>query len=201
MLERLLRSRAEVAVLGIVLFSDGLHLREIARRAGVSPSEAKHELDALAALGVLAKTAKGNLVLYELNPKCPFISELKGLYLKTEGPIPLLKKELGRLKGLRYAFVYGSFAGGNFTERSDIDLLVIGDVGEGEVDRACFEVQKKTMREINYILWSEGDFSKKLKEGGAFVSSIVKEGKIWLVGDGNEFERDAAKAGNPKGRA
>ena len=201
MLEKLLRSKAEVAVLGIVLFNDGLHLREIARRAGVSPPEAKRELDSLVGLGALAKAKKGNMSVYTLNSSCPFINELKGLYLKTEGPIPLLRKELGRLGGLRHAFVYGSFASGNFTERSDIDLLVIGNIESGGLDKACFDVQKETAREINYILWNEKDWCKKLKEGGAFVSSIIKNGKIWLAGDEDGFKRDVGEAGNTKGRA
>ncbi len=188
-------------MLGVALFLDGLHLREIARRAGVSSYEAKRELDALVQLGALTKAEKGNMSIYALNPNCPFINELKGLYLKTEGPIPLLKNELGKLAGLRYAFIYGSFASGNFSERSDIDLFLAGNAGEGEADRVCFEIQTKTMREINYILWSEADLRKKLKESSAFVSSLVKKEKIWLVGDENEFERDAAKAGNPKGGA
>lgn len=194
MLERLLRSKAEVAVLGIVLFSDSLHLREIARRAGISPPEAKRELDSLVGLGALAKATKGNMSVYTLNPACPFINELKGLYLKTEGPVPLLRKELSKLEGLEYAFVYGSFASGNFSERSDIDLFLAGDVKVGETDRICFDVQKKTLREINYILWSDADLKKKLREGSAFVSSLVKKEKIWLVGDADGFERIAEKA-------
>ncbi|HII53879.1 hypothetical protein COT30_04500 [Candidatus Micrarchaeota archaeon CG08_land_8_20_14_0_20_49_17] len=201
MLEKLLRSNAEVAVLGVALFSEGLHQREIARRAGVSPSEAKRELDSLVKLGALAKKEKGNLSLYSLNPRCPFIAELKGLYIKTEGPIPLLKKELSSLAGLRHAFIYGSFAGGNFTERSDIDLFLAGDVEAEQVDSICFAVQKKMLREINYILWSEADLGKKLREGGAFVSSLVNKKKIWLVGDAGEFERYAEKARNRKGGA
>lgn len=40
-LELLLRSTAEAKVNRVVLFSDGLHLREIARRAGISSFEAK----------------------------------------------------------------------------------------------------------------------------------------------------------------
>ncbi len=194
MLERLLRSRAEVAVLGVVLFSDGLHLREVARRSGVSPYEAKRELDLLERIGMLSKSQKGNLSIYELNPLCPFVPELKGLYLKSEGAIPLLREKLLQLPAIKYSFVYGSFASGDFTERSDMDLLVIGGVSAEELDRVCFDVQKKTGREINYILWSGGDLTKKVREGGAFILSIVKKEKIWLAGDEDGFERDAKKA-------
>ncbi|MCK4319010.1 hypothetical protein KAW38_00370 [Candidatus Micrarchaeota archaeon] len=85
MLERLLRSKAEVSILGIVLFQEGLYLREIARMASLSPSEAKKELDNLVSLGVLRKKRHGNQVFFSLNANCPFLDELKGLYLKTEG--------------------------------------------------------------------------------------------------------------------
>src|SRR3989338_10104163 len=122
MLQLLFRSKAEVAVLGIVLFSEGLHLREISRRADIAPSEAKRELDTLVKAGVLIKTPKGNLSTHSLNQKCPFLKDLKNLYLRTEGAVPLLHDELRRIRNLRFAFVYGSFASGRFTERSDVDL-------------------------------------------------------------------------------
>jgi len=194
MLQLLFRSKAEVAVLGIVLFSDGLHLREIGRRAGVSPPEAKHELDNLMQAGVLINTPKGNMSAYSLNEKCPFLNDLRNLYLRTEGTVPLLHAKLGKIPGLRYAFVYGSFASGRFTARSDVDLMVIGDVDHKEIDSICFNTQKKTLNEINYIIWSNEDFRKKAKEQGAFIKSIMKNRKIWLAGDEDEFERDAKKA-------
>lgn len=194
MLERLLRSKAEVAVLGIALFSDGLHLREIARRADVSSYEAKRELDNLVKIGVLNRAVKGNLSIYSLNHLCPFVNELRNLYLRTEGIIPLLKSELNKLTGIKHAFVYGSFATGDFVEKSDVDLFIVGNAEAEEIDSVCLDVQKKTLREVNYILWSMADFRKKLKEGGVFISSLISKKKIWLVGEENEFERDAEKA-------
>lgn len=189
MLQYLIRSKAEIAVLGIVLFSEDLHLREIARRAGVSPPESKRELDYLVKLGLLNKSIKGNMSIYSLNPICPFLLEIKGLYLKTEGAVPILKKGLLTLHGVRYAFVYGSTARGSFTEKSDLDLLVIGEVNHNELDKLCFEVQRKTGKETNYILWNLTDFKKKILDKGAFLSSLLKNEKIWLAGEENEFKR------------
>ena len=51
MLEKLLHGKAEVNLLGVVIFIDGLHLREIARKVGISSSEAKRELDILVSAG------------------------------------------------------------------------------------------------------------------------------------------------------
>ena len=83
MLERLFRSKAEVSVLGVVLFSESLHLREIARRAGISSSEAKKELDSLVDLGLLFTERKGNLVLFYTDRRCDFLDDLRNVFVKA----------------------------------------------------------------------------------------------------------------------
>lgn len=187
MLEKLLRSGAEVKLLGVVLFNDGLHLREIARRADIFVSEAKKELDTLVSLGVLGVQRKGRMAFYYANVACPFLKDLRRLYLVTEGFVPMLKKALSGINGIGFAFVYGSIAAGDFREKSDVDVLVVGSAGEDAVSEAILSVQKKTGREINFVLWTKRDFSKKLKERGSFINSLIKGRKIWLMGDGSEF--------------
>ncbi len=100
MLEKLFRSKAEVKVLGIVLFEDGLHLREIARRAAVSPYEAKKELDNLIALGILIKEKQGNQLLFRSYPSCPFLEDLRSIYRKTEGVFKELKNAVSARKSI-----------------------------------------------------------------------------------------------------
>lgn len=187
MLEKLFRSKAEVSVLSITLFEENLHLREISRRAKVSPYETKRELDNLVSLGILLIEKKGNLSLYRTNPACPFLSELKSLYLKTDGALALLRKELQKLSGIEYALVYGSMAKGTYSEKSDIDLLVIGSIEESPLEALALRLQKILKREINYILWSERDYRSKMKEGGSFISSLLSSPKIMLVGDEDGF--------------
>ena len=189
MLELLLRSKAEVKILGVVLFEEGLHLREIARRAHVSPSEAKNELEKLFKMGILEKSRKGNLILFSLNPKCSFPNELKMLYLKTEGIVPEIKKTFQKLDKIEFAIVYGSMAKGTFNEKSDIDMLVIGSIDEDELTKQIFKLQQKTGREINYILWSKNDFNRKLKEKGSFIKSLMDDKKIFIKGDLSGFKR------------
>jgi len=187
MLEKILKSKAEVNILGIVLFSEGLHLREIARRAEISSYEAKRELDNLIQLGVLRKEKKGNLVLFYSNPECPFLFELRNLYLKTEGIFAILKEKLP--KNLKYALIYGSMAKGDFNEKSDVDLLLIGDINEQKIESKILEIQKKVGREINYILWTEQELKQKIKRKGGFIKSILKNPIIMIIGDKNEFIR------------
>jgi predicted nucleotidyltransferase len=212
MLEKLLRSNAEVKVLGVVLFSDGLHLREIARRAEVSPSEAKRELDSLASTGILKAEKKGNLVLFYKNGSCPFLAELRGLYLKTEGIFSELGKALAEIKGIKFAFGYGSFAHGEEREKSDVDLLIVGKPGMDGLHRKIMEIEKRVGREINYSVYSAEEFHRKATLSG-FLKEVMQGDKIFMRGTGDEFKRFAEEGhsqengarpttsgGMPKGR-
>jgi len=189
MLERLFRSKAEVAVLNVVLFTDDLHLREIARRAGVSSYEAKKELDNLVQLGILLSERKGNQVFFHANEKCSFLEDLRNLFSKTEGIIIKIKEKLQKLKGIKYCFIFGSAAAGRISEKSDIDLLLVGEITEEKLASEILELQKKTKREINFILWTEKDFNKKLNEKSTFLNNITKKKIVWISGDNDEFVR------------
>ena len=193
MLELFLRSGAEVKVLGVVLFTDGLHLREIARRAGVSPYEAKRELGILARAGLLSGERKGRQIFFTVNGGCPFLGELRGLYLKTEGVVERIKGALVGFPGIRYTFVFGSFAGGKAGRHSDLDLMIIGDVDEKAVADALFAVQQSTGREINFIIWAMADLKEKIKSSSGFLKSIVSGDIIWLGGDRDGFIRAVEK--------
>ena len=199
MLERLLHSRAASDVLGVVLFSEGLHLREIARRANRSPPETQRELGILVGIGALNSEKRGNQVVFHQNLECPFLHDLKNLYLKTDGVFFELRHGLSQLNGVQCAFVFGSFARGKEKPGSDIDLLVVGDVHEEEISKKIFEIQRKTGLPINLILWTERDFREKARKGSAFLRNIAKGKKIWLAGDEHEFVRTSEEGAGKKG--
>jgi predicted nucleotidyltransferase len=187
MLEKLIKSKTAVKVIGVALFSDGLHLREIARRAGTSAPQAKRELDALVALGVLAKESKGSLCVYHQNRNSPLLPDLRSIYLKTDGVVGEVAARLWKVKGISRAFVYGSMASGAFGERSDADVMVVGAAEDETLLKEMFEAQKTTGREINYIHWSEKDYAQKKRENGAFFRSVASGKKIWLIGEALGF--------------
>jgi predicted nucleotidyltransferase len=199
MLELFFRSGAEVKVLGVVLFSDGLHLREIARQAAVSSFEAKRELDMLVRTGVLTREEKGRQVFFSISQNCPFLPELRGLYTKTEGVVPALARALA-MPGIKYSFIFGSFAGGRQRSHSDIDLMVVGDAAEKAVAGSVFAVQQETGREINFILWTPAELDGKLSGNSAFLKNIAGDKLIWIRGDRDEFVRAVKEGPRKKGR-
>ncbi len=200
MLEKLLRSGAEVKTLGVVLFEDNLHLREIGRRAKISPYEAKRELDNLVLVGLLKSQRNGKQVFFSRNGACPFWQDLKNLYLKTEGIVPRLKTALAGVEGIRFSFIFGSMASGEDRPESDIDLMVIGEPDENMLAKKVFEAQRQTGREINFVSWTGKDLAKNAGRNGAFHGNLMKGKRIWLVGNEDEFVRIAQEGLGQKGR-
>lgn len=199
MLEKLIRSKAGVKLLGVVLFTDGLHLRELARKADISSFEAKRELDVLVDLGILIRKKVGNQVFFYTDKNCPFLIDLKNLYQKTEGFIFVLKENLSSLN-IKFAFIFGSTAKGTEKSTSDIDLLIISDENDSDLSKIIFKIQKQLKKEINFILWSEKDFKEKLKSKNTFLDNIIYQ-KLWITGDEDEFSRIIKEGFGKKNRA
>lgn len=96
---------------------------------------------------------------------------------------------LSGLKGIRYTLVYGSFASGEESEYSDVDLLIIGNISEEKILNITSQVEKEVKREINYILWSEEEFMKRVESKHHLLREIASKPVIMLVGEEGEFRR------------
>jgi DNA-binding transcriptional ArsR family regulator len=106
------------------------YLTKLAQHLDVSPSSLQHELANLTQAGILKSRKEGNLVYYQADTECPFFPELQGLLKKTTGIVEQLKLTLKRFGDtINVAFMFGSFARGEERSSSDLDLLVIGQIG------------------------------------------------------------------------
>lgn len=177
-------------VLG-VLFSrpdEQMYVRELARMAGVAPGATQRELARLTEAGILLRSVRGNQVYYRANPKCPIFAELVGLVTKTVGLADALRTALTPVfDQIRFAFIYGSAARGELRRGSDADLFIVGNITLAQLVLLFQPVQQKIAREINPVVYSLSEFESKIVEGHHFVSSVVRENKIFLVGDEREF--------------
>jgi len=188
MLTRLFTSGSRVKILKLLLFSSrGFHLRELSREVGVSAPHASKELSNLLTAGIVQEERVGNLKVYSVNDECPFLPELKGLFIKTDYLGDLLR---GNLSGkVRFALIYGSFARGNEREGSDIDLLLVSEMNEDDLLPIVRSLEKKAGREVNYILWNDKAFHNR--SGNSLLKTILDQGFIMLIGDENEFRKEA----------
>lgn len=172
---------------------ESLHVREIARAIGKAPGTLLRELNALAAAGVLARTPVGNQVHFQANPDCPIYEELRGILKKTVGVADVLRAALAPLgPKVRAAFVYGSVARGDERARSDLDLMVVGEAGFGDVVAALAPAQESLRREVNPNVYPALEFRKKLAAGDPFLKRVLAERKIFIVGGEDDLGKPAA---------
>lgn len=148
------------------------------------------ELARLQRLGVLVCQARGRQKHYRANPACPIYAELRGVASKTAGLADILRQLLEPLSAkVVVAFVYGSQATGTSQAASDVDLMVVGKVGFGEVVAALQPAQEKLGREINPTVYSTAEFHAKLVAGHHFVKSVMEGPKVFVIGDDGELAR------------
>jgi predicted nucleotidyltransferase len=189
MLERLFTSKSRVKILELLLLNPTMefHLREISRRTRVSAPYVQRELANLMALGLVLKRSQGNLTLFRVNKNSPIAEELKRIFLKTESFGRFIRDSLGEVGNIRFALIYGSFARGEEAERSDVDLLVVGDVDERRMLGVVEQVEERLGREVNYVAWTEDEFEEKVRERVPLLEEIVGSSVIMIVGDFDEF--------------
>jgi len=181
------RVRAEMFRLLFGASPNSLHLREIQRRAGLSIGTVRQDVEKLAVLGVVLRRKDGNRVYYAANERHPLFMEIRGLVLKTCGLADVLCKAL-KGKGVDCAFVFGSIAQGTATPESDVDLMVMGDIGLRKLAGLLAGVGNQLGREINPHILSVTEFAKRLKTKEHFVTSVMASPRIWIVGTEDDLK-------------
>jgi len=194
-MDRLFGSKTRVTLLAKLLMNPekSFYIRELSRELNIPYSMLYKEEKNLASLNIINEEKKGKVTLVSINKNLPYFTELKNLLIKTAGLGDLLKNALSELMGIRYALVYGSFASGEESASSDIDVLIIGSDREEKILGAISSVEKAVGREINYILWNEEEFAKRVKSRHHLLMEIASKPVIMLVGEEDEFRRTVKK--------
>lgn len=178
-------------VLGLLLLHPGesYHVREIARMTGRQANTLYRELATLAKAGLLLRRAQGNQVHYQANPASPIYEELRGILKKTTGIADVLRKALATLADrIELGFVYGSVASGKEGPRSDVDLMLVGELKFEDAIHALTRAEKTLRREINPHVYGVREFRAKLAGKETFLGRVFDEPKILLIGDLHDFE-------------
>lgn len=189
MIDKLFSSKARVEILKLFLFNsdNSFYQRQISNLTSQPIRGVQREVDKLHKIGLLEKSIQGNRVYYKVNKKCPIRGELKNILFKSVGVAEVLKDNL-KEKGIRLAFIYGSYAKGQESLLSDIDLMVIGDISSRELSGILSKPKRELMREINYNVFISDDFIDRVRKKDHFLSSVLKNKKIFIVGDENELK-------------
>ncbi|WNH51238.1 nucleotidyltransferase domain-containing protein [Stenotrophomonas oahuensis] len=184
-------------VLAVLLLQpeQSFHLRELARITGSHAGTLARELDRLASSGLLQRSEVGNQVHYRANRDYFLFDELAAIFRKTHGVVPALRDALAPFSAvISVAWIFGSVARGAEVSASDIDLLVVGDVGFADLVRAVRPVQELLQREVNPVLYAREEFLRRLHAGDTFARELLSKPKLLVVGDMDDVGK---LAGNP----
>jgi predicted nucleotidyltransferase len=160
------------------------YLSELAQFLGTSPSSLQRELKALVDGGILETRREGTRAYFKADTRSPVFPELRGLIDKTAGVVPTLRTMLRPLDGrIAFAFVYGSIARREEHAESDIDLLVVGDVGLADLTPVLRKAEGRLGREVNVTNYAAAEFRKKASSKDHFLSEVLRGQKLFVKGD------------------
>jgi len=156
---------------------ESFYEREIARKAGLSPSSTHHVLARLYRAGVLNRKQNGRMYFYSIDKTNPYLKEFKVL-----ANLLLIEPLVERLKRLSHKIVlFGSWAQGDDTEDSDIDLFIVSSEKEkvlSVVNKFSYSARLYN-RKIQPIISRPEELLKKGKEEKVFLEQVEKGKVLW----------------------
>ena len=180
-----------------VLFGNpdrSFYANEVIALAQSGTGAVQRELAALSEAGLLTVTRQGNQKHYQANTAAPVFAELRGLVLKTMGLADVLRTALAPLASqIDAAFVYGSVAKQQDTAQSDIDVMIVSaSLGYADVFGALENATTTLGRKVNPTLYTPAEIAKRIQQDNAFVTRVLQQPKIWLIGTEDQLHAQPA---------
>ncbi|PJA40866.1 hypothetical protein CO178_01410 [candidate division WWE3 bacterium CG_4_9_14_3_um_filter_34_6] len=184
-LEDIITSEVRIKLL-IELFSEThkhLYVRELTRRVGTEINAVRRELKRLTKAGIIKKEKRGNRLYYLLKKDYPFYYELIGMVSKEFGVGKLIVENQNRLGKIKLAMLSSEFAEGRASEKTQLDLLIIGEVELNVLSEVMKKAEVVIKRDVNYTVLSEEEFDYLKSRRDKFLLSFLISPNIFLVGD------------------
>ncbi len=164
------------------------HLRDLAERLGIDPSNLSKELGRLEREGLFASEVSGRQKYFQLNREYPLFDEVRKIVAKTIGAPRVIAQSLKGIDGIDVAYLYGSFASNQQDAGSDIDVLVIGSPREEVLAQAVRKLERQLGREINYTVLTPKEFESRRARKDAFLEDVWHNKRIPLIGTDEEVK-------------
>src|SRR5215472_1018811 len=170
----ILRSQQQAEILALLLGDPELEisLTEIASRTGAPHPSVHREVQRAEEAGLVKSRKVGNTRLVRANTDSPYFSGLAEVLTRAFG-IPAVLSELIRdIRGVRDAYVYGSWSARRAGRRGvrpvgDIDLLVLGEPDRdklyevlGKAERLLGRSVQVTIRDADWLESGSGSFHR-----------------------------------------
>ena len=178
-----LRSKVTIKLLDYYFLNPEaqVYINELARILELDPKNTETKLKELEREGLFKSEFRGKQRYFFLAKDNPVLEHYRQIFLKTYGIEKRLKDVLNNIKGLKEAYLFGSYASNKMDSSSDIDLLAIGTHSVLELQKIIAKLQKDIGREFNVVNLSLKEFAKKKKDKDPFVNNVFKAKIIRLI--------------------
>jgi uncharacterized protein len=166
------------------------YTKQILDAAKIGRGTVQRELKNLTDAGIIVREVQGHQVYYRANERCTIFDELKNIVRKTFGVSDVIKQSFSsKAKKIQLAFIFGSVARSLDDRKSDIDVMVVGNISFGETVDLLSSAEDQLAREINAVVYPVAEFKQKVESDHHFLKNVLAEEKIFLIGDDSELNR------------
>ena len=124
--------------------------------------------------GIITREVRGNQVHYQANSKSPIFNELKSIVRKTFGVADVIREALAPFSdNITAAFIFGSTARSSDDRKSDIDVMIVGDITFDDAVSAVMKAQDILRREVNPVVYPAEEF-KTTKDKQGFILETMR---------------------------
>ncbi|PIZ71125.1 hypothetical protein COY07_05640 [Candidatus Peregrinibacteria bacterium CG_4_10_14_0_2_um_filter_43_11] len=157
------------------------YLNELARLLKVDSGNLDRKIKKLEQEGVFVSEKRGNQRYYFLNKKYPLLKELKKIFEAKYSLAEKITSVLKKIKGVKEAYFFGSYATDSLREGSDIDLLIVGRHKTRDVQEKILEFQRFYKREFNIINITEDELRERKKNKDPFITHLFSNQLIKII--------------------
>lgn len=144
---------------------------EAVKESGLSYVTATKCLDLLLRNNMLIETWKGGLRIYRLNKGSLAVRQMKILLSSTTIFDAIKNFESPDFE----VYLFGSTARGEDLEDSDVDILIIGEIGAAQMVKLRKAVEKVIGREVKPVVMSRLEYAELPQKNSAFYENLDRD--------------------------
>ena len=164
-----------------------LYVRELTRRVGTEINAVRRELKRLTGAGIIRKEKRGNRLYYLVRTDYPLYYELVAMVAKEVTIGSGILKNANNLGKIRLALLSTDFAEGRESEKTELDLLIVGNANLELLDEIVKQAQLESKRDINYTVLGEEEFEYLKGRRDTFLLAFLISPTIVLLGDTTKY--------------
>ncbi len=157
-------------------------LQDLLRKAATGRGSAQHQIDRLVDAGVLVEEPRrGRQRSIRANTDYFLYAELRSIALKTFGLLEPIGQALhAHAAHIEEAFIFGSVVKGTDTGKSDIDVMVVGEVPPLELFDIANQLRQDVGRAVQFHSYAPTEW-RDLVKSDPVVSQIVNGPRLQVL--------------------